>query len=47
MVFINHLSLTSKDPERAAKALAEMTNGSAKPFISKNMPGAWYVFGTS
>ena len=41
MVFINHLSLTVNDPEIASKALAEMTNGNAKPFVSKNMPGAW------
>ncbi len=41
MVEIRHLSVTVKDPERAAKALAEMSGGNAEPFISKNMPGAW------
>lgn len=41
MVKITHLSLTVKNPEIAARALAEMTNGTPKPFISKNMPGAW------
>lgn len=41
MIEIMHLSLTVKNPEQAAKALAEMTAGHAKPFLSKNMPGGW------
>lgn len=41
MVEIRHLSITVKNPETAAKALAEMTCGAAEPFISKNMTGAW------
>lgn len=41
MVEIRHLSVTARNPEKAAKALAEMTGGQAQPFISKNMPGAW------
>lgn len=41
MLHINHLSLTVKNPEVAARALAEMTNGTPRPFESKNMPGAW------
>ncbi len=41
MVRINHLSVSVKDPERAAKALAEMTSGLAKTFSSPHMQGAW------
>jgi hypothetical protein len=41
MVEIKHLSISVKQPESAAKALAEMTGGKAEPFISRNMPGAW------
>jgi hypothetical protein len=38
MIHINQLSLTVKNPEIAARALAEMTNGTPKTFESKNMP---------
>lgn len=41
MVEIKHLSVSVQNPEHAAKALAEMTSATAKPFISRNMPGAW------
>lgn len=41
MVEIKHLSVSVHDPENAAKALAEMTSGNAKPFLSRNMSGAW------
>ncbi|WP_413291350.1 hypothetical protein [Bdellovibrio sp. HCB337] len=41
MVEIKHLSVSVKQPEQAAKALAEMTGGKAERFISRNMPGAW------
>ena len=41
MVEIRHLSMTLKNPETAAKALAEMTGGAAEPFASKNMSEAW------
>ena len=41
MVEIRHLSLTVKNPEIAAKALSEMSGGTAEKFNSKNMPGAW------
>ena len=34
MVEIRHLSVTARNPEKAAKALAEMTGGQAQPFIS-------------
>ena len=40
MVEIKHLSVSVKDPAKAAKALAEMTQGKAEEFISGNMPGA-------
>jgi hypothetical protein len=41
MVEIKHLSISVKEPEKAAKALADMTGGKAEAFISRNMPGAW------
>jgi hypothetical protein len=42
MVEIKHLSVSVREPERAARALAEMTSAKALPFPSKNMPGAWF-----
>ena len=41
MVEIKHLSITVKNPETAAKALAEMTGGKPHEFRTKNMVGAW------
>ena len=41
MIKIVHLSVTAQNPERAAKCLAEMTNGEAIPFRSPNMEGAF------
>jgi len=41
MVEIKHLSVSVNNPEKAAKALAEVTSGNAEAFISRNMPGAW------
>lgn len=41
MIEIKHLSVSSREPEKAAKALAEMTDGRAVAFTSSNMQGAW------
>lgn len=41
MVAIQHLSVSVKNPERAARALAEMTQGNAQAFTTRNMTGAW------
>lgn len=41
MLEIKHLSVSVQKPERAAKALAEMTNGRAQTFTSGSMQGAW------
>ena len=41
MVQIRHLSVTTQNPEKAAKALAEMTGGKAQPFSTRTMIGAW------
>lgn len=41
MVEIRHLSVSVNEPAKAAKALAEMTNGKAEEFRSSNMLGAW------
>lgn len=41
MVAIKHLSVSVKNPEQAARALAEMTQGNAQTFTSRNMTGAW------
>lgn len=41
MIEIKHLSVSVENPEQAAKALAEMTDGNAQPFSSRNMSGAW------
>ena len=38
---LKHLSITSKNPQRSAQILAELTNGVAAPFSSKTMDGAW------
>ena len=38
---IKHLSVVVKNPERAAKVVAELSHGRAEQFISKNMHGAW------
>lgn len=38
---IKHLSITASDPERAARILGELTDGSVYPFTSKTMEGAW------
>lgn len=38
---IKHLSVVVKNPERAAKVVAELANGKAEQFFSKYMQGAW------
>ena len=38
---INHLSITAKNPKQVAMILAELTDGTASPFPSKTMEGAW------
>ncbi len=38
---IRHLSITAKNPEKAVTIMAELTGGTASPFPSKTMEGAW------
>lgn len=38
---IKHLSITAENPKRAAKTLAELSDGLTYPFPSKTMEGAW------
>jgi hypothetical protein len=39
---ISHVSVAVREPERAARALAEIWGGSAHPFFP--LPGAWIAF---
>ena len=41
MLKIKHLSITAKDPQKAAQILAELTDGIAELFRSKTIYGAW------